>query len=101
MWTNDKLIRSSQAIAVDDGLRVDGGQARARREDANEVQGVDGAQADDIAPFLRTAHPPQGVDGLRTGLLLAVEAGDKAAAPHEAARLQAAQRPQHVAPGQR
>ncbi len=42
----------------------------------------------------------QGVDGLGQGVLLADEAGDEAAAADEAARFEAAQGAQDVAPGQ-
>ncbi len=55
---------------------------------------------DALAGALLAADAAQGVDGLGQGVLLADEAGDEAAAADDAARLEASQRAQDVAPGQ-
>ena len=70
-----------------------------REDDADEVAGVDGAEVDALAALLAAADGAERLDGLRQGVLLADEAGHEAAAAHLAARLQASQRPQDVAPG--
>ena len=59
------------------------GDAGAGGDGAGEVEGVDGADADELALLLDAADLAEGLDGLGAGVLLAVEAGDEAAAADE------------------
>jgi hypothetical protein len=93
------LIRQRDAVAVEDGAGVHGGDARARGDGACEVERVDGADADELAFLFQAADLAEGLDGFRAGVLLAVEAGDEAAAADGAAGLHAAEGAEDVTPG--
>jgi hypothetical protein len=80
---------------------VDGGDAGAGGDRAREVEGVDGADADELALLLHAADLAEGLHGFGPGVLLAVEAGDEAAASDAAAGFHAAEGSEDVAPGDR
>ena len=93
------FLRQRDAVAVEDGAGVDGSDARAGGDGAGEVEGVDGADADEFAFLFHAADFAEGLDGFGAGVLLAVEAGDEAAASDGAARFHAAKGAEDVAPG--
>ena len=92
-------IRERDAVAVEDGAGVDGGDPRAGGDVAGEVEGVDGADADELALLLHAADFAEGFHGLWARVLLAVEAGHEAAASDGTSRLHATERAEDVAPG--
>ncbi len=78
---------------------MDRRHAGAGRDDAGQVQRVDGGDAHELALLLLAADGAERLHGLRPRVLLAVEAGDEAAAADDALRLHAAEHLQHLAPG--
>ena len=95
----DVSIGKGHPVAVDDGFRMDGRHARGRCNHAREVQRVDGGDADKLAGLGGLADAAQRFDSLRAGVLLAVEAGDEAAASDGPLRLHAAETAQDFTPG--
>src|SRR4029079_1113118 len=89
------------AVFIDDGVRERGGDARPRRDDADQVQRIAGRQADDLAALRLTARGAQGIDRVGVRELLAHEAADEAAAPRLAAHLQAPVDAHEIAPRRR
>ena len=75
-----------------------GGHARARHDDAGQVQRIDRGEAHGLARALAAARLAQRLDGVGQRVLLADEARDEAAAARGAARLDAAERPEDLAP---
>ncbi len=84
-----------------DGSRVDCWDARARSEDADQVEGS-AAEIRTSSPIaLRPARLPQVLDGFGEGELLAAEARHEAAAANRPARLHATQGVEKLSPRQR
>ena len=71
------------------------------KQDAGHIQRIGRGDAYDLRRALAPAHAAQLIDGFRQRELLAGETGDESSAARGAARLHAAQRPDHIAPGQR
>ena len=69
------LVVDRQAIAVAYGLRARRGHARARREDADQVERVGSGQTHDVTVALELAGSAQRVDRTRQCELLAGKAG--------------------------
>ena len=76
------------------GTRASGG------DDAGEVEGIDGGEAEGFAGVRISARAAEGVDGVGEGELLAGEAGHEASAADIAAGFEASQGTQHIAPGE-
>jgi hypothetical protein len=100
------LAASASRLACSPSTQVDGrrdhrGHARARREDADEVQRIGRREHDALARARHPAHRAQRVDRARPRVLLAREARDEAPAARDAARLEPAQREQDLAPRER
>ena len=88
-----------RAVAEDEPRALRGRYATARREDADQVQGIARADADDRPGSLLAAHAAEIVDRLREAVLLADVTSDEATTANEPARLTPAQRAHDVAPG--
>src|SRR4029079_9454717 len=89
------------AVFIDDGVRERGGDARPRRDDADQVQRIAGRQADDLAALRLTARGAQGIDRVGARELLAHEAADEAAAPQLTAHLKPPVDAHEIAPRRR
>src|SRR5207302_2043824 len=90
--------RDRHAVAIQQAVAAQGGQPRAGREDADEIERI-GARERSVMPLARlAARLAQQRDRLGRGVLLAAEAGDEAPAADLAARLEAPAAHQQVAP---
>src|SRR6266581_62192 len=79
--------RDRHAVAIQEAVAAQGGQPRAGREDADEIERI-GARERSVMPLARlAARLAQQRDRLGRGVLLAAEAGDKAPTADLAARL--------------
>ena len=85
------------AVAVEDLLAGDGGDAVAGDDDSGEVHGVGGGDGDD-GGAVAGAGGAEGFDGLGEGVLFAAEAGDEAAAANLAAGFETAEDVEEIAP---
>src|SRR5438552_18772019 len=88
------------AVAEDEGVARDGGDAGAGRDDASEVQGITGVEADDLAGALAAADAAEAIDRFRQAVLFADEAGDEASASDDASRFLSAEGAYDIAPWQ-
>ena len=93
------LLADICAVEVLDGVAGDRWHARPGEHDADEVDRVDSADVHTLSGVLLAADATEGLDGLREGVLLADEAGDEATAADGAARLEAAEGAEDLAPG--
>src|SRR5689334_16917963 len=89
------------AVAVAQDLAADGGDARAGGDDADEVERVDGGDLEVLGVGGDAAERGEGLDGLGQRELLALLAGDEAAAADLPARLESAVDVEEGAPRRR
>jgi hypothetical protein len=85
------------AVAVEDLLAGDGGDAVAGDDDAGEVHGIGGGDGND-GGAVAGASSAQGFDGFGESVLFAAEAGEEAAAADLAAGFETAENVEEVAP---
>ncbi len=88
-----------QPVAIEDAVPMYPRHPVLRREDADQVQRIDGAQHDELIDLLHLPHRAQPADRIGGGELLAAEAGDEAPAADLAARFEAPVDAHQVAPG--
>src|SRR5439155_980168 len=88
--------RDRHAVAIQEAVAAQGGQPRAGREDADEIERI-GARERSVMPLARlAARLAQQRNRLGRGGLLAAEAGDEAPAPDLAARLEERAQPREA-----
>ena len=85
------------AVAIEDLLAGDGGNAVAGDDDAGEIHGVGGGDGDD-GGAVAGAGGAERFDGFGKGVLFAAETGDEAAAANLAAGFETAEDVEEVAP---
>src|SRR5262249_20062694 len=89
-----------RAVVVDARPGTERRDPRPARAHADQVQGIDRGDADDLAGALLTSDGPKTLDRLRQRVLLADEPRDEAAPADRPPRLQAPECPQDLAPGE-
>src|SRR5690606_40416484 len=94
-----QLWRERLTVAEVDELAAHRGHTRPGDDDTHQVQRIARRKSDALAGERLRAHPPQQIDRFGQRVLLADEPRHEAPPADLAARFEAPERPEHVAPG--